>query len=238
MPGNTVASFEKAVEVGVDLIEFDVLWTEDGHPFDPRGQAEASWSSPMTGTPPRPPGKGGEADPGSSSGGLRPAALDRVRINPTSLPGRDYEVFDAVRRHRLIERTSVSTMEISTVRKSGTQARKTKSSPVSVSAGRCPGDEGTGSACRSSSGRLLAMGSGFGPGADARQVRCVACPSWRSIRSGPSSEWSPAARGNDPRRRQEAVCLDRGRSQRSTPLIGLWGRRDLLERPRLLNQVT
>ncbi len=32
VPGNTIASFEKAVEVGVDLIEFDVLWLEDGNP--------------------------------------------------------------------------------------------------------------------------------------------------------------------------------------------------------------
>ena len=28
VPGNTIASFEKAVEVGVDVIEFDVLWLE------------------------------------------------------------------------------------------------------------------------------------------------------------------------------------------------------------------
>ncbi|HEX7196206.1 MAG TPA: glycerophosphodiester phosphodiesterase family protein, partial [Candidatus Limnocylindria bacterium] len=37
-PGNTVASFEAAVEAGVDTIEFDVLWTEDGHPRLPAGE--------------------------------------------------------------------------------------------------------------------------------------------------------------------------------------------------------
>ena len=35
VPGNTVASFVKAVEVGVDLIEFDVLWLDDGRPESP-----------------------------------------------------------------------------------------------------------------------------------------------------------------------------------------------------------
>ena len=41
VPGNTIASFVKAVEVGVDAIEFDVLWTEDGHPsIDPGKRSE------------------------------------------------------------------------------------------------------------------------------------------------------------------------------------------------------
>ena len=41
VPGNTVASFERAVETGVDVIEFDVLWTEDGHPsIDPARRSE------------------------------------------------------------------------------------------------------------------------------------------------------------------------------------------------------
>ena len=30
--GNTIASFERAVEVGVDMIEFDVLRPHDGNP--------------------------------------------------------------------------------------------------------------------------------------------------------------------------------------------------------------
>ncbi|HMB52666.1 MAG TPA: glycerophosphodiester phosphodiesterase family protein, partial [Thermoanaerobaculia bacterium] len=34
-PGNTLASFEAAVEVGVDVVEIDVLWTRDGHPRIP-----------------------------------------------------------------------------------------------------------------------------------------------------------------------------------------------------------
>src|SRR5262245_16855804 len=32
VPGNTPASFATAVEIGVDVIELDVLWTRDGHP--------------------------------------------------------------------------------------------------------------------------------------------------------------------------------------------------------------
>ena len=49
--GNTIASFERAVEIGVDMIEFDVLRLRDGAPELPRPIARRS-SSPTTGTTP------------------------------------------------------------------------------------------------------------------------------------------------------------------------------------------
>lgn len=125
VPGNTVASFEKAVEVGVDLIEFDVLWTEDGHPSIPAGKRSQlvvahDWHAAAAAGE-----RGKRLTLEAALEAFTRPPLDRVRINlDIKLPGRDYEVFDAVRRHRLIERTSVSTMEISTVRKLGQLKRE------------------------------------------------------------------------------------------------------------------
>jgi glycerophosphoryl diester phosphodiesterase len=112
VPGNTIASFEKAVEVGVDMIEFDVLWLEDGHPKLPSDRRSPlvvahDWHAAAAATPPtleevlqaftRPP-------------------LDRVAINlDIKLPGREGEIVEAVVSYGLLDRARISTMEIPTL---------------------------------------------------------------------------------------------------------------------------
>jgi glycerophosphoryl diester phosphodiesterase len=111
-PGNTVESFEAAVEAGVDVIEIDVLWTRDGHPRIPAEQQsqlvvahdwhDAERRTPLT------LGEGLDAF-------LRPP-LDRVEIDlDIKLSGREEELVDALRERGLIERAMVSTMELYTL---------------------------------------------------------------------------------------------------------------------------
>jgi glycerophosphoryl diester phosphodiesterase len=118
VPGNTVASFEKAVETGVDVIEFDVLWTEDGHPsIDPDKRSELvvahDWEAAA-----RAEEEGRKLTLDAALEAFTRPPLDRVVINlDIKLPGRDDEVLAAVREHGLIERATVSTMEVSTLRR-------------------------------------------------------------------------------------------------------------------------
>ena len=111
--GNTIASFERAVEVGVDLIEFDVLWLEDGHPRLPASRRSPlvvahDWHAAASEPPPtleevcaaftRPP-------------------LDRVAVNlDIKLPGREGEVVEALVSYGLLDRARISTMEVRTLR--------------------------------------------------------------------------------------------------------------------------
>jgi glycerophosphoryl diester phosphodiesterase len=114
VPGNTVASFEKAVEVGVDAIELDVLWTRDGHPRLPTSERtplvvahdwhDAARRKPLTLV------EGLDAF-------TRPP-LDRVEIDiDIKLPGREEEIVAAVRERDLLGRAMISTMELSTLAK-------------------------------------------------------------------------------------------------------------------------
>ena len=107
--GNTVESFVRAVEIGVDMIEMDVLWLPDGRPSAPAHQRSPlavvhDWRAAEKLRPPtldevleaftRPP-------------------LDRVRINlDIKLPGREAEMVEAIHRHELAGRSSISTMEV------------------------------------------------------------------------------------------------------------------------------
>jgi glycerophosphoryl diester phosphodiesterase len=125
VPGNTVASFERAVGVGVDVIEFDVLWTEDGHPsIDPAKRSELivahDWAAAA-----RADEEGRRLTLDAALGAFTRPPLDRVVINlDIKLPGRDDEVFEAVRAHDLVERTTVSTMEVSTLKRLGDLKRQ------------------------------------------------------------------------------------------------------------------
>ncbi len=116
VPGNTVASFVRAVEVGVDLIEFDVLWLPDGNPELPaRERSELvvahDWSAAAAGPVPT-------LDQALAAFAEPP--LDRVGINlDIKLPGREEEIVALVRDHGLIGRASISTMEIPTVERIG-----------------------------------------------------------------------------------------------------------------------
>lgn len=114
VPGNTVASFEKAVEVGVDVIELDVLWLESGHPSLPASQRTPlviahDWHSAAARE---------ELTLDAGLDAFTRAPLDEVVINlDIKLPGREDEIVDLIRKHDLADRITISTMEVSTVRK-------------------------------------------------------------------------------------------------------------------------
>lgn len=115
-PGNTLESFAAAVEVGADTIEFDVLWTRDGHP-----RLEAAERTPLI-----------VAHDWHDAEGREPLTLtqaldaftkpplDGVEIDlDIKLPGREEEIVAAVRDSGLLDRAMVSTMELSTLAKIG-----------------------------------------------------------------------------------------------------------------------
>ncbi|HEU4904618.1 MAG TPA: glycerophosphodiester phosphodiesterase [Solirubrobacterales bacterium] len=115
-PGNTLESFAAAVEAGVDTIELDVLWTRDGHPRIAAAERTPLWvahdwhdaerRTPLT------------LDEALHAFAAPP--LDRVEIDlDIKLPGREEEIVDAVRAHGLLERSMVSTMELSTIARIG-----------------------------------------------------------------------------------------------------------------------
>jgi glycerophosphoryl diester phosphodiesterase len=112
VPGNTLASFATAVEIGVDVIELDVLWTRDGHP-----RIAAAERTPLV-----------VAHDWHDAGRRRPLTLaealdaflepplDRVEIDlDLKLAGREEEIVAAISERDLRERAMVSTMELSTL---------------------------------------------------------------------------------------------------------------------------
>ena len=96
-PGNTVDSFEAALEHGVDMIEFDVLRTRDGRLVLAHDYADAASRDPLSLE------EGLEHFAGEAYGGVQ---LD-VDLK---LPGYEREVVEGLRRHGLTERSLVSTM--------------------------------------------------------------------------------------------------------------------------------
>lgn len=113
-PGNTLESFERAVEVGVDIIELDVLWTRDGHPRLPAAERsplvvahdwhDAERRKPLT--------------LGETLDAFTRAPLDRVEIDlDIKLAGREREIVEALRERDLFGRAMISTMELSTLAK-------------------------------------------------------------------------------------------------------------------------
>ena len=96
-PGNTIESFEAALEHGVDMIEFDVLRTRDGrlvlaHDYEDSESRECVTLE-----------EGLEHFAGEAYAGIQ---LD-VDLK---LPGYEREVVDGLARHGLTERSLVSTM--------------------------------------------------------------------------------------------------------------------------------
>jgi len=116
VPGNTVASFEKAVEVGVDVIELDVLWLESGHPDLPSDERTSlvlahDWHAAAASD---------ELTLFDALEAFTRPPLDQVVINlDIKLPGREDEIVHAVREHGIAERITISTMEVSTVQAIG-----------------------------------------------------------------------------------------------------------------------
>jgi glycerophosphoryl diester phosphodiesterase len=115
-PGNTVPSFEAAVEAGVGAIELDVLWTRDGHPGIAAGKRSPlvvahDWHDV------------GRRQPLTLAEGLDAflePPLDRVQIDlDIKLAGREEEIVAALRERELLGRAMVSTMELSSLARIG-----------------------------------------------------------------------------------------------------------------------
>lgn len=107
--GNTIESFRKAVEVGVEMIEFDVLWTESGPPKLPVAERTPfviahDW------------GDAAAREPSTLEEVLdafTEPPLDQVEIDcDLKLPGREYDLVHALRERGLVQRAMVSTMEV------------------------------------------------------------------------------------------------------------------------------
>jgi glycerophosphoryl diester phosphodiesterase len=112
VPGNTLESFRRAVEVGVDTIELDVLWLPDSHlPLEERAPLvvahdweDAERRAPLALT--------------EALDAFREPPLDQVEIDlDVKLPGREEEMVDALRERGLIERSMISTMEMHTLKR-------------------------------------------------------------------------------------------------------------------------
>lgn len=110
--GNTIPSFARAVEVGVEMIEFDVLWLRDGNPKLPASQRSPlviahDWEDAAS----RPPLTLDDA-----LAAFAEPPLDRVELDlDIKLRGREEEIVAALRRHGLLERAMVSTMYTETL---------------------------------------------------------------------------------------------------------------------------
>jgi glycerophosphoryl diester phosphodiesterase len=101
-PGNTLESFEAAVELGVDMIELDVLLTRDGRLLVAHDYGDAARREPLT------------LDQGLDAFTRPP--LDGVELDcDLKLPGREDDLAVALADRGLLERAMLSTMEISSI---------------------------------------------------------------------------------------------------------------------------
>jgi glycerophosphoryl diester phosphodiesterase len=105
-PGNTVESFEAALEHGVDMIEFDVLRARDGRLVLAHDYADSERRECLTLE------EGLEHFAGEAYAGVE---LD-VDLK---LPGYEAEVVDGLTRHGLTERSLVSTMYVESLDRLG-----------------------------------------------------------------------------------------------------------------------
>jgi glycerophosphoryl diester phosphodiesterase len=104
VPGNTIDSFEAAVEVGVDVIEFDVLRAREGRLIVAHDYDDALSRQPLALS--------------DVLEAFRYPPLDEVEIDcDLKLPGREAELAGALQGHGLVERAMVSTMEIESLQK-------------------------------------------------------------------------------------------------------------------------
>ena len=104
-PGNTLASFDAALEAGVDMIEFDVLpdLGPDGRPDVARGRLLLAhdYGDLRRGEPP--------LGLGDGLAHLAAQPFDGIELDvDLKIPGYELRVVDALRAHGLVERTLVS----------------------------------------------------------------------------------------------------------------------------------
>lgn len=106
VPGNTLESFEAAVEAGVDVIEFDVLRDREGRLVIAHDYEDALSRRALELT--------------EVLDAFTYAPLDQVEFDcDLKLPGREAELAGALAGHGLIDRAMISTMEVSSLQKLG-----------------------------------------------------------------------------------------------------------------------
>lgn len=116
VPGNTVASFEAAVGFGVDMVEFDVLWTPEGRPELPaRSRAPLvvahDWEAAAEAA-----GAGATLSLEAALASFTAPPLASIELDcDLKLPGREDEFVAELRNQGLVERAMVSTMEIASL---------------------------------------------------------------------------------------------------------------------------
>lgn len=106
--GNTVASFERAVEIGVDMVEFDVLNLRDGaaSPVSDRSPLVVAHDREDAASRPR-------LTLAEALDAFTGPPLDTVEIDcDLKLPGREEELVGALRERELVPRAMVSTMYV------------------------------------------------------------------------------------------------------------------------------
>ena len=104
VPGNTLESFEAAVDVGVDVIEFDVLRDREGRLVVAHDYEDALSRRAL--------------DLSEALDAFRYAPLDAVEFDcDLKLPGREAELAGALEGHGLLDRAMISTMEILSLQK-------------------------------------------------------------------------------------------------------------------------
>ena len=102
--GNTLESFEAAVECGVDMIEIDVLRNREGRLIIAHDPNDALTRRPL--------------DLTEALDAFLEPPLDEVQIDcDLKLPGREAELAGALAGRGLVERAMISTMEVESIRK-------------------------------------------------------------------------------------------------------------------------
>jgi glycerophosphoryl diester phosphodiesterase len=102
--GNTLESFDAAVELGVDMIELDVLRAKEGRLIVAHDFEDAARRRPL--------------DLTEALDAFREPPLDQVEFDcDLKLPGREAELVGALEGRGLLDRAMVSTMELSSLTK-------------------------------------------------------------------------------------------------------------------------
>ncbi len=110
-PGNTIESFSAAAALGVEMIEFDVLWLPDGDPKQPPAdRSEMVIAHDYADAARRTPLRLDEALAALAKPPLQALQFDL----DIKLPGREEEIAAALRRHGLLDRATFSGAHLAT----------------------------------------------------------------------------------------------------------------------------
>ena len=209
--GNTAESFDAAVEVGVDMIELDVLREQEGRLIVAHDHHDALRRKPM--------------DLTDALDLFLEPPLDKVEIDcDLKLPGREAELAGALSGRGLVERAMVSTMEVESLvklRKLEPDLRLGWTYPKTRRDWTQYGWAGPAAPGRALCDPPPLPRHPREEGSEARRERGLGLPPDHHATSG----------GSRRKRRRGADRLDRRRRRADARAAGHGRRRDLLERP-------